>query len=250
MFDLQSNKAILVTGASSGIGQAVSVHLSKLGFKIMLLARREFKLKEIYSTLGGDGHQYISFDLTQLEKIEEVLKFTVEKMGPLSGMVHCAGIAPMRPLNLLKPQHLHEVMVTNFYSYIELVRCFTKKGNFKSPASIVAISSISSLKGSKSKIAYSSSKAAMDAATRCMAKELAPKKIRINTILPAWVQTSLVKEYRENWEDSDYYKKSLEEQFLGNIWPNDIAKIVAFLLSDDSSIMTGISFPADGGRLV
>ena len=90
----------------------------------------------------------------------------------------------------------------------------------------------------------------MDAATRCMAKEFAPKKIRINTILPAWVQTSLVKEYRENWEDSDYYKKSLEEQFLGNIWPNDIAKIVAFLLSDDSSIMTGISFPADGGRLV
>lgn len=246
---ITDNKAVLVTGASSGIGQAVAVHMSKLGYRIMLLARREERLKESLSDLEGDGHQYISFDLCKLNEIEIMMKLVMNRMGPLSGLVHCAGIAPMRPLNLLKPENLHEVMTINFYSYVELVRCFSKKGHFTPPSSIVAISSIAGIRGSKSKTAYSASKAAMDGATRCMAKELASKGIRINTVMPAWVKTEMMENSQGNLMLGDFFENSMKDQILGDIDSKDIAKIVAFLLSDNSSVMTGISLPADGGRL-
>lgn len=246
---LSNTKPVLVTGASSGIGQAVAVHLSKLGYRLMLLARREQLLKETLSKLEGKDHLYVSFDLSDLKGIENVMRLVVERMGPLSGMVHCAGIAPMRPLSLLKPENLHEVMAINFYSYVEMVRCFSKKENFAAPAGVVGISSVASVLGDKGKLGYCSSKAAMDAATRCMAKEMASKGIRINTLRPSYVQTELLDRYTDHWGDSPSVNAFARKHLMGVIKPEQVAAFVAFLLSDSAQTITGSAFPIDSGAL-
>lgn len=246
---MTDNKAVLITGASAGIGRAVSIHLSKLGYRVMMVARNEEKLKEVYSLLEGEGHRYISFDLSNLDEIEKVIKSAAEEMGPFSGLVHSAGISFLRPLNLLKPKILNDIMQINFYSYVELVRCLSKQGNYQSPTSVIGISSIASVMGDKGKLGYCASKAAMDAATRCMAKELAPKGIRVNTIRPSWVKTDLLARYEKNWAGSQVADEIFAKHLMGFVEPEQVAELIAFLLSDSAKTITGSFLPIDSGAL-
>jgi NAD(P)-dependent dehydrogenase (short-subunit alcohol dehydrogenase family) len=157
-----SGKIILVTGASSGIGRATAIQLSKLGGRIALVARDEEKLKKTIEMMEGEGHAVYSFDLSQIDNIEGLIKLIVQENGVLNGLVHCAGIAPLRPLGLTKGDFLHNVMLINFYSFVEMVRCISKKSNYAIGASLIGISSVASKMGDKSKVAYCSSKAALD----------------------------------------------------------------------------------------
>ena len=241
-----SNKNIVVTGASSGIGREIAEYISTLGANVILIARNETALQKI--TSGMTNSQYYSFDLNKINEIESLANKVKNDVGKISGIVYSAGIAPMRPLNLLKPENLLDVLRVNFLAYIELVRCFTKKNICETPMSIVSISSVASFKGSKSKIAYAASKGAMDSANRCIAKELASKKIRVNSIQPSWVETDMVKGYKKNF-NSDYLNKSMDEQELGIIKPTDIAYTAAYLLSNMSSKITGTTIKITAGRL-
>jgi NAD(P)-dependent dehydrogenase (short-subunit alcohol dehydrogenase family) len=242
-----TGKQILITGASAGIGKEIAILLSKLGAKVIMTDIDEAGLKEVFSLLEGSGHQYLIFDLRELGKIEGEIREVVIRSGPLDGFVHCVGIRSRRPLSMITPNVLSEVMSLNFGSFVEYIRCISKKNHFNEGLSIVGISSISSQIGASGVIAYAASKAAMDSAVRCLAKELAPKKIRLNTVVPAQVNTPAYKKLLEmtgNAED-----KVLERQYLGLAEPIDVAGAVAFLLSDSSRFITGSAIPVDGGFL-
>lgn len=242
-----TDKNIIITGASSGIGRETAYLLHKLGAKVILIARRSDKLQEIQDDLGSRVAIY-PFDLSNLDLIASEIKQIVNECGAIDGLVHCAGIGAVRPLKMLKPAALNDVMTINYYSFVEVVRCITAKKAFNPGLSIVAISSVSSVQGNQSKTAYCASKAAMDASVRCMAKELADKDIRVNTIAPALINTDIYMEFKENGSDSDDAKNIETRQYMGVGEPIDVANAVAFLLSSASKYITGIMLLMDGGR--
>lgn len=244
-----SSKKILITGASSGMGAETAVLCSRLGAQVILVARREEKLKETLMKMDGTGHRYYSFDLSSLYDIESFVKQIISDNGALDGFVHCAGIPGTRPLKMMKPKALQQVMDINFYSFVELVRCITKRNAFNDGMSIVGISSISSTMGSLGKVAYCASKAAMDAVVRCMAKELAPNKIRANTVCPGLIETPIFQKFQDNAGDSHDAQMKLERQYLGLGQPIDVANMIVFLLSDASRMITGANIGVDGGIL-
>jgi NAD(P)-dependent dehydrogenase (short-subunit alcohol dehydrogenase family) len=239
-------KVILVTGASVGIGQQTAILLSQLGAKIILLATNEDKLLNTLSLLEGNGHNYFCYNLADIENIESKVKEIVKQCGKIDGFVNCVGIRSRRPLSLLSPKEIKDVMDINFGSFIELIRCITKKGHFNEGLSIVGVSSIASHVGGVSVTAYAASKAAVEAAVRCLSKELAPKKIRLNTVVPAQINTP---EYANLLQMNGGVDTVLNRQYLGLGEATDVANAIAFLLSPASKFITGISLPVDGGYL-
>ena len=113
--------------------------------------------------------------------------------------------------------------------------------------SIVAISSTASIQGKQSKVAYSASKAALDGAIRCLACDLKKKKIRINSVMPCWVNTRMYTTYLERYPDTFEVQEIKEKQYMGVTEPIEIANTVAFLLSDAAKTITGTSILIDGG---
>jgi len=244
-----TGKKIVIAGASSGMGAETAVLCSELGAQVIAIARREEKLNEVIGKLSGSNHRYFAFDLNEIEKIEGFVKTLVGEVGPLDGLVYCAGIPGTRPLRMLKPAALTEVMNINFNAFVETVRCVTKKHSFNPGMSIVGISSISSTVGSLGKTSYCASKAAMDSAVRCMAKELAPNGIRVNTVCPGIIETALFQQFKNNAGDSQDAQLKIQRQYLGVGKPSDVANTIVFLLSDAPRLITGSSIAVDGGML-
>jgi NAD(P)-dependent dehydrogenase (short-subunit alcohol dehydrogenase family) len=246
--DLTGRK-ILVTGASSGIGRATAIHLSRLGARVIMVARNEEKLKDTLTSMEGEGHSLYPYDLKNIENIESFLEGIISIEGKLNGLVHCAGVGDMRPLQMTKFDFIHGVMLINFYAFVELVRVAAKKKNHAENASFVAVSSVASLKGDKSKTAYCASKGALDSAVRTIAKELAAKKIRVNTVLPGFLKTDMYDLYIINAGEAAVDKNVTTHQYMGLGQPLDAANAIAFLLSDASAFITGTGLIVDGGYL-
>lgn len=243
-----SNKHILVVGASSGIGKQTAITLSQVGAKLSLVARNEEKLKAALNALEGEGHDYFIADVSDVNTIESFIKEVVAKDGPIDGLVYSAGVGTALPLMQSKPEKVQDTFNVNFFGFFEVVRQISRKGRFNPGMRIVGISSCASLRGDKSKAIYSSSKAAMDSAVRCMAKELAEKDICINTVAPSMTATELYNHYVEKYgEDSETNRELLTRQYLGIAQPQDIANAVAFLISPAARFITGITMPVDGG---
>ena len=245
-----TGKRILVTGASSGIGAQTSVVLNELGASLFLLDINEKGLACMMAKLSGDGHGSKVINLACIDKLEDEIKSIIQTYGTFDGFVHCAGIAPMRPFHMSRKEDIQKVMDINFYSFVEISRVLTKvRGGFRAGGSIVVMSSTASIHGKPTKIAYSASKAAIDAAIRCMTVELKSKKIRVNSIMPSWVRTQMFTSYVEHYPDSIEIKEINEKQYLGVSEPYEVANVIAFLLSDATKTITGTTIIMDGGIL-
>lgn len=245
MFDF-SNKNILITGAGSGIGQKTAKTLSKLGANLILVDLNEDGLKETKNLVEGKA-QTVTADLCDFEELPTIVKEIHETVGILHGLVHCAGISSRKPLKVLNAEGFSKVMNVNFYAFEELVRLFAKRGYFADGGSIVVMSSISAVKGYKAKTEYCVSKAAVDAFVRCMAVELAPRRIRINSVMAAEVLTPLALKAKE-------LNQSLGAQEftspLGPTDPYEIANTITFLLSDATKTISGTALVIDRGAMI
>jgi len=242
-----TGKQILITGAAKGIGRATSVLFSRLGAKLILIDIDNKGMDELIELLEGDNHKKIIFDFKNTDTISDMIKEIVSENGPFDGYGHCVGVRCRRPLSMITPAILQDVMKTNFGSFMEIVRAISRKNNFNTGLSIVGISSVSAFSGPAGVSAYAASKAAMDSAARCLARELSQQKIRLNTVVPAQVNTPEYLNFREmagNIEDP-----VLKRQYLGLAEPEDVANVIAFLISDMSKFITGTSVPVDGGYL-
>ena len=191
-------------------------------------------------------HLFFRVDFTNPDLIEVVLKEILLDVV-LDGYVNCVGIRSRRPIGLLKPSHTQKIFNANVTSFIEIIRVITQKNKFNQGLSIVSISSISSVVGGPGVTAYAASKAAIDAAIRCLAKELHKKSIRINSVLSGQVNTLSYQELMNS--KTDKIDQVLDRQYLGLGETDDIANLILFLLSEKSKFITGTAIPVDGGFL-
>lgn len=233
-------KHIFVTGASSGMGRVFCKMIAKEGAIVSLLARNEDRLKETLSMMDGDGHQYYVCDLTD----EELLKSTITQLQPLDGVVFCAGINDYVPLKFVKQEKLEKIFQTNFFSQVILTQLLVKKKLINKNASLVYISSLSSVLGVAGTLLYASSKAALNSAVRVIASEMAPQGVRANAICPGIVRTEMLSGTNI---DEETFTKQETEYPLGLGTPEDVGNAVLFHLSDGSRWLTGNCMILDGG---
>ncbi len=241
-----SNKHIVITGASSGIGREVALLVNKLGAKVSLIGRKKDLLESLIQDLQGGENQFYEFDVTNFNDIDYLVSRIVATNGLIDGFVHSAGIEMTRPLKMLKIEHYREVFDINTISALEITKSITKNTNISTNASIIYISSIVGILGQPGKTAYSASKGALIAAAKCLALELAPKGIRVNTILPALVETDMSSKILASLSEEGK-NNILKMHPLGFGRPIDIANSAAFLLSSAARWITGSEFLIDGG---
>lgn len=236
-------KKILVTGASSGIGRAVCIAVSKLGASVVLSARNEERLNETIGLMVGENHKIMLCDFLYPESIEQAFNAAGITPGEIDGLVYSAGKDCKRPLRRLTNKVLVETMQVNTLSFIELIRVFSgsQKGG-----SIVYISSVAGTLGEKALTAYCASKAAGEAAVRCLACELAALNVRINSVAPSFINTGMYDSFIEKVGEQAY-DEIIKKQYLGVGQPDDVANAVCFLLSDASRFITGTTLFVDGG---
>lgn len=243
-------KNIIVTGASSGIGQQVAINCSKMGARVAIIGRNFERLEATRSQLIGIGHIVVSYDLTDLDHQKEMVSNIVEQMGPIDGLVNCAGISTTLPFKLTTPEKVDEFFRTNVYASIELTRQVLGLKNVnKQGASVVFFASVMGCVGESAKSLYSFTKGALISGSRSLAVEYAPKRIRINVVSPGVVETPINKNQPYL---ADPEKKQITESLhpLGIGTPEDIANACLFLLSDASRWITGQNLVVDGGYII
>lgn len=238
-------KTILVTGASSGIGAAVSKYLSEQGYFVVLVARNGDKLKQVQGELPGDS-KIISYDLSDLENIESIFENCRALERKFDGLVHCAGINHDIPVRANDVEVMKEVTTINYYSFVELGKYFNKKKYSNDRASLVAVSSAAAVSCGKGMCTYAASKAALNASVKVMGKEFLKRRQRVNAVLPTFVDTPMAARMDESLGDLD---QKVAGQPLGLIEPEQIAYLAEFLLSDKSSYITGACIPVSAGAI-
>lgn len=243
-------KTIIVTGASSGIGQQVAISCSRIGAKVVMIARNEARLVETQDQLSGDGHITVSYDLTDLIHQKELVDDIVAKTGPIDGLVNCAGISTVLPLRLMIPDKVEEFFRTNVYAAIELTRQVLGVRNVnKDGASVIFFASVMGIVGENAKSVYSLTKGALISGARSLAVEYAKKKVRVNVVSPGVVVTPI--NARQPYISDPVKRTVLESRHpLGLGKTEDVANACIYLLSDASSWMTGQNLVIDGGYTI
>ena len=240
------NKTILITGASSGIGRQCAIDCSKMGAKVVLVARKEERLIETLSYMVGEGHLVCPYDLNNLDGIKGLVSGVVSSIGKLDGFIHSAGIEVTKPLQLLTVEDYETVLRVNTLSGFEFVHQLASIKNMNKGGAIVLIASISGVIGRGSVAAYSASKGALISACRSMALEFAKKQIRVNCISPGTVLTPLMQSFLETL-DEEKRARRIEGFPLGLGETSDISNACIYLLSDASCWVTGQNLIVDGG---
>jgi len=240
---------ILVTGASSGIGRATAELASTLGATLIISGRDRERLALTKKGCRQAGRTFIEpMDLLdQLEHLDTWVPSLSQKYGPLKGMVCCAGERHTIPLLAVSLARMERLYRLNLFAGVFLAKGFARAAACGSgDKSIVFISSLSAEGGGKGLVDYSGSKAALNSAVKCMAAELAARRIRVNSILPGFVNTELLR------KDKNLYTENLVERInreypLGIGAPGDVAQMACYLLSDCSRWITGSQLVLDGG---
>lgn len=237
-------KHILVTGASSGIGESIVCRLSQQGATVIMIARSEEKMRQIASGLPNTSYVF-PFDLRKTEEIEGIFKCCIEYGFKLDGFVHCAGIRNDLPLQAVSVDMMREMMDIHYYAYIELSRHFTNRKYSNEKGSVVVLSSLAATRCDRGMSQYSAAKSAVNAATITMSKEFIHKGIRFNAIAPGFVDTEMTREVGEILDG--FYENLNQNQPLGIIPTEHIAILTEYLLSDASGYITGDIIPVTAG---
>lgn len=243
-----NDKVICITGASSGIGRQCAISCSRMGAKVVLMARNEQRLRETLSAMENpDKHFVVPIDLTEYALVEIAVKDIVSKVGRINGVLHCAGISTTLPLRLVTSEKLEEFFRINVFSAYNLTRECCKMGHFsKDGGSIVFFSSVMGRVGESGKSLYGMTKGALASGARSLACELAKKRIRVNTISPGAVITPINCNLPHIADPER--RAALEQQHLLGLGDTeDIANGCIYLLSDASKWVTGIDLCVDGG---
>lgn len=237
-------KLVLIVGITSGIGIATAKRLAREGATIVGVGRNSEGVHNALKEIPGQGHHAIVADTADENQLDLIVKFGKGNAG-YSGGICCAGMHEMRPISLLKTKNLMDSFNANVVTAINTTKAVAKAVSPEG-ASIVLLSSVAAMRGSAGFAAYSCSKGALLSAARVAALELVKKKIRVNTVVAGVVQTAM----SDSWlkllsqeQQGDIAKKHL----LGHGQPDDVADVIAFLISSDARWMTGAELVVDGG---
>lgn len=196
----------VVTGASSGMGKQVALELAQSGANVLAIARREEKLRELQASFK-DNIFIASLDVCDGERLEEAINEFVASNGKLHGSVHAAGINNFTPLKSYEKKLAHDIMNTSFWAGVELVRLTTKVKYAHKSTSAVLFSSVCAISSEKGMFAYAAAKAAVNGCIGSLAKEICSKGHRVNSIMPGWVENSVMTSNLDGLIDQNLFKK-------------------------------------------
>ncbi len=239
-FSLQG-KTVLVTGASSGIGQQTAISVSQAGANVIVTARDHARLSETFNQLQKGDHQLLLADLTQADSLKQL----VGNLPQLDGIVHSAGITGHLPAKFITQNDLEQYFSINYSASVLLMSQILKQKKLNPASSLVFLSSVASKYPYFGGALYSSSKAAIEAYSRALSVELAAKKIRSNCVSPSFVKTPMIESVESISGNSlENFEKMMP---LGFGEPNDVANAIIYLLSDASKWTTGTNLVLGGG---
>jgi len=239
-----TGKNFIVTGASSGMGRQIALELAEAGAKVLAIARREKELQNLQA-LYPNYIVLASLDVCDEENLENAIKNFVNQFGKIDGAIHAAGIVSLTPLKMYDKSLAEKIFEISLWSGVKLLQISTKTKISNSEASFVLFSSTGSYNAAKGMFAYASAKGALRIATKCFAKEISSRRLRINTISPGWVNTDMTDKLSETNDIDDIKRNHL----LGIGKPEDVSGMVLFLLSDRAKWITGTDVIVDGGYL-
>lgn len=241
-----SDKVVIVTGGSRGIGAAIVREFSSQGASVVYNYLRSEdeaqKLKDEIEEAGGNVMVFKSDvkDFTAMKKMVEEVK---TKFGKLDVVVNNAGILRDKALMLMEEEDWGEVISTNLTGTFNLTRAAIVTFLKQKSGNIINITSVSGIKGMPRQVNYSASKAGVIGFTKALAKEVGPYNVRVNAIAPGYTDTDMTKGLRE-----DQREEILKRIPLGRFgYAEEVAKIAVFLASDNSQYITGEIFTVDGG---
>lgn len=237
-------KEVLITGSSRGIGKACAIYLAKNGFDIVLhcnknISKAEEVLTEI-KEIGVNG-RILQFDIKDRNACREAISSDITTHGCYYGTVLNAGIAKDNVFPIMEDEEWDDVINTNlggFYNILKPIVMAMIEERIK--GRIVAMSSISGLRGNRGQVNYSASKAGIIGAVKALSLELAKRKITVNAIAPGIIDTDMIQDIPQ-----DEVKKLIPMKRFGK--PEEVASLVNYLMSEDAGYITGQVISVNGG---
>jgi len=248
MENLKEQKIAIVTGGASGLGLAIAKKFTENNITTIIIGRDAEKLKIAKETLGKLCST-ISFDLTDLPKIPQLIESIIRDYGKIDILVNNAGINMKKEFTDVTDDDFQKILLTNISSVFAISREVVKQMEKSQKGCIINISSMAALYGIPKVIAYTASKSAIEGMTKAMAVELSPKGIRVNVIAPGFIATDMSAKALNN--DPERKQKVLSRTPMGHLGePDDVAEAALFLASAGAKYISGVSIPVDGGNSI
>ena len=242
------NKVAVVTGSARGIGRAIAKRLAQDGATIVICDLFENDVLVTAEELRSEGFKVLPLrvDVTNLEDVESMITTVVEKLGAVDILVNNAGIVRDALLVRMKEADWDAVIAVNLKGAFNCTKSVARIMMKQRSGKIVNISSVMGLMGNVGQANYSASKAGIIGLTKSAAKELGGRGVNVNAVAPGFIMSKMTESLPE-----DQKKKVLELIPLGTIgYPEDVANVVAFLVSDSSRYITGQVIQVDGGLVM
>lgn len=240
-------KNILVTGGSRGIGAAIVRHLAEQGARVAFTySSKKESAEAVLASLPGEGHFIQAMDLSNPSSVDEAMKTILKTLGSINGLVNNAGITKDQILLLMKPEDFQTVLNTNLTGTFLVTKSVLKPMLKAQGGSIVTVTSVIGQTGNAGQANYAASKAGLEAFSKSVAQEVASRQIRLNCVAPGFIATEMTDAL------SDQQKIDIQEKIplkqIGSAI--DVAKAVAYLLSDDAKYITGHTLNVNGGMFM
>jgi 3-oxoacyl-[acyl-carrier protein] reductase len=243
-----AGKIAVVTGAGSGIGEAVAIRLAQEGAHTVLVGRTLSKLETVAGKIGGTSATAYAADVTSEKEVRQLAGFLRERFGSIDILVNNAGGSKHNKLLNISAAEWEEVQAANLRSVFLVTRELSELMHGGTGRSIINIASISGIKPGALIAHYSAAKAGVINLTRAFAYELSTSGIRVNSISPGFIQTPLTEAGLKNQKFAESIARHTALQRVGQ--PQEVAGVVAFLASGDASYITGADIVVDGGWLI
>ena len=244
-----AGKSALVTGASRGIGRAVALKLASLGAKVAInFAGNIAKATEVKAEIDANGGESILVqgNVADFETVQSIVKSVTENFGKIDILVNNAGITRDNLLIKMSESDFDEVIATNLKGVFNCTKAVTRLMMKQRGGRIVNMSSVVAMTGNISQANYAAAKAGIIGFTKSSAKELASRNITVNAVAPGFIATDMTDALTEKVKEE--LLKGIPAGRMGS--PEDVANLVAFLVSDQAAYITGQVIAIDGGMAV
>lgn len=244
MIYFKPEQLFIVTGASSGLGEATALLLNNLGATVIAIARREDKLEELKANAHCPDNMFIEVkDLTRdIEGLPAYVKALKDKYGKFQGMAYCAGLGGIHPLRTVDMETMQKIFAINYLAPVFMTKGFAdKRNNNGKGSSIVCIASAGGVHCDPGMTCYAGSKGALIASMQSIARELAPSGLRVNCVSPTLIATSMAGEIERQFAEGKY------PFGLGEV--SDVANMIVFLLSERAKWITAQNYIIDCGAM-